>query len=163
MAQVRVGARFKLVAHKDGNSRDLTPWFNNLVLDQGLNLMGTGSWFTHCHVGSGNSVPTELQSALDSSVAVTSTVNSDTAGESASAPYYCYRRKVFRFAAGTFDGVNLGELALGNASTIWNRAQIKDNLGDPTIINVLIDEVLDVIAEVRFYANESDVTGTLNL
>ena len=47
--------------------------FPNLILDAGLERMGTGDYLDVCRVGSGTSLPTVLQTQLDAKIASTNT------------------------------------------------------------------------------------------
>lgn len=138
--------------------------FDNLILDAGLERMGTGSYLDVCRVGSGNSAPTNLQTGLDNKVASTSTIQSSTSGAQGAAPYYGWKKTTFRFNAGTATG-NLSEVGVGWGNTttdnfLYSRALIKDGNGSPTTITVLADEFLDVTYELRCYPNLTDVTIT---
>ena len=135
--------------------------FPNLILDAGLERMGVGSYLDVCRVGTGNSTPTALQTQLDNKIASTSTVLTNSYGAQPTAPYYGWRRKTFRFAAGVATG-NLSEVGVGwgnitTDNTIYCRARILDGVGAPTTINVLADEALDVIYEIRAYPPLTDV------
>ncbi len=153
-----------------GESRELAS-FENLILDSGLNRLGTGLAIDGACVGTGTTAPTNSDTSLASMLRVTSTRQSITelAG-STSAPYYAEWRIVYRFAAETAAG-NLSEVGLGWdanpwANTIgglWCRALIKDSEGNPTTITVLSDEVLDVVYTLQMHAPTSDITGTFNL
>lgn len=162
-----VGAIFKCVVRKADTHEIVkeTPEFHNLVLDSGLARMSVGAWIDRCVVGSGNSEPTATQVSLDNMVASTTTVAtgvSDTAGiQVTTAPFYWFGCRTWRFATGTATG-NLSEIGLGwDGSSLWNRALIRDNLGNPTTITVLADEYLDVFCEVRVYP--SDSSGSFNV
>ena len=138
--------------------------FPNLILDAGLERMGTGNYLDVCRVGSGTSLPTVLQTQLDAKIASTDTVQTQPRGAQATPPYYGWRRKTFRFAAGTATG-NLSEVGVGwgNITTdnfLFSRALILDGGGLPTTINVLADEVLDVIYELRLYPPLTDTVVT---
>lgn len=161
-----VGARFNLVKTCSITGKTVeSGWFENLVLDVGLNRIGVGTWFSSCSVGTSSATPQVTDIALGTFVAQTTTKNgSDVAGTAATSPFYSFRRATFRFPAGTFSGQNLAEVAIGwGGSNIFNRALIRDNLGDPTTITVLSTEVLDVVTEVRIYQLETDTTGTITL
>lgn len=132
--------------------------FPNLILNAGLERMGSGTYLDFCRVGNGSSPPTVEQTLLDSIVASTNTEQANTIGAQTSAPYYGWRRKTFRFAAGTATG-NLSEVGVGWGTTgqLFSRALILDNNGTPTTINVLAEEVLDVVYELRIYPPLEDV------
>lgn len=161
----KVGAKFKLIAHKgDGVPTRETEWFDNLVLDAGLDRMSVGTWIDRCCVGTGNSTPAATQTKLDSFVASTTTkqVNSvDTSNISSIPPYFAAKR-TWRFGAGIAAG-NISEVGMGWTDTnLWNRALIQDINGNPTTITVLSDEYLDVVSEIRVYPNET-ISGSFDL
>ena len=162
--------RFNLIVRKAQTNEIVreTGWFDNLVLDQGLDAMAEGGWFASCKVGTGNSSPVATQTQLDAYKALSINVQTQTQGVSSVAPYYKWSRKTFRFKAGDFNNTNLSEVAIGldntrNGAGIWNRALIKDGLGNPTVLTVLADEVLDVLCEIRVYQSQADINGHFNL
>lgn len=160
----KVGARFKLVAHKgDGVPVRETGWFNNLVLDAGLDRMSAGAWINRCCVGSGNSVPTRAQVQLDNLVASTTDAQvSSKPVTNLTTPIYYGALRTWRFGAGIAAG-NISEVGMGWAdNSLWNRALVRDINGNPTTITVLSDEYLDVVSEVRVYPAET-LSGQFNL
>lgn len=168
--KLQVGGRFKFTVRQQ-TTHEITRssgWFDNIVLDQGLDIMATKSWFQSCKVGRGNSEPQATQTQLDQFFAVSSTLYSSEYGAAQEAPYFLFSRKTYRFAAGVFDNTILSEVAIGHDTVnqgngIWNRALIRDDAGQPTTITVLQDEYLDVTCEVRVYPNTADVAGSFNL
>lgn len=162
----QLAGRFKIEAIKpDGTVRLLADWFENLITDNGLELFGNSStYLTYCQVGTGSTTPANGDTALVSRIAGTSTQQATSQGAQASAPYFCWRQKTFRFAEGVAAG-NLAEVGVGAASTgnLLSRALILDNMGSPTTITVLADEVLDVTYELRVYPATTDWTGTVTL
>lgn len=153
-----------------GESRELAS-FENLILDSGLNRLGTGSVIDGACVGTGTTAPANAQTTLASLLRVTNTQQSrvELSG-STSAPYYAECQIIYRFAAGTATG-NLSEVGLGWGTNtfantmdgLWCRALIKDSGGSPTTITVLSDEVLDIIYTLQLHPPTSDITGTFNL
>lgn len=161
----KIGARFKLIVRKskdDEISRE-SEWFDNIVLDSGLNQMSVGTWIDRCCVGTGNSVPVFTQTALDNFLASTiAMISSSSAPQTSIAPYYLATKVTWRFAEGAATG-NLSEIGLGwNDENLWNRALIRDAEGNPTTITILADEFLDVISEIRYYPQQS-FSGSFNL
>lgn len=157
---------FRLKARRpDGRVRVDTGWFPNLILDQGLNLIGTsGNWMDSCRVGTGNTAPAVGQTNLISHVAGTSTTQGTiNTGAQGSAPYYGYTQKTWRFSQGSAAG-NLAEVGVGtttsNGSNLFSRALILDGSLNPTTLTVLSDEFLDVSYELRVYVPPDDVNGT---
>lgn len=153
---LQMAGRFKFVAHKkDGSSRVLADWFDNLILDTGLERLGTGGVLGRCAVGADSTMPAVGQTALLNFIASTTTINAifRSVAEDQS---YVASQYVYRFAEGVAAG-NLSEVGVGWADeAMFSRALIKDDFGDPTTITVLSDELLDVIYEVRVYPDLSD-------
>lgn len=161
-----LAGRYRLVATKpDGSQRIVADWFDNLITDIGLDSIGNAAitQISACVVGSGSTAPSFADSALVAQVASTTTVQSNTTGSQPSAPYYGWRRAVYRFAAGVAAG-NLAEVGIKCSNgNLFSRALILDGGGSPTTITILIDEVLDVTYEHRIYPSLVDATGTVDI
>jgi hypothetical protein len=164
---VELAGRFKLVAtnSKTGATRLLADWFDNLIVNQGLNRIGVTSsqLFENCMVGSGTTSPVATQVSLTNQIASTNTKSvADVSGVDPSGVEYSYIRRTFRFPAGSATG-NLTEVGVGwNSTAIFSRTLIKDQNGQPTSIQVLSDEFLDVLYEFRIYA-PGDINGTVDI
>ncbi|WP_180072229.1 hypothetical protein [Acinetobacter sp. YH12200] len=158
-----IGARFKLIARKkDGSIARETDWFLNKVLASGLAQMSVGTWINRCCVGSGNSTPTSSQTSLDTLVASTTSFLTDVGVSHTTSPIYFGARRTWRFGEGVAAG-NISEVGMGwSDAAMWNRALIRDILGNPTTITVLSDEFLDVVAEIRVYPPEIQ-SGSFNV
>lgn len=157
---------FKIEATRpDGTRRVLADWFPNLILNGGLDRMGANAdYLNWCQVGSGSTAPVATQTALVNRIAGTNTHQNNANGAQASAPYYGWLRRTYRFAQGVAAG-NLSEVGVGWATSgsLFSRALILDGGGSPTTITVLSDEVLDVTYELRRYPGTVDLTGTVVL
>lgn len=161
--RVEMEGHFTLSAVSSRGRRVLAD-FDNLLLDAGLERIGTGSAITHVQVGTGSTAPAVSQTAL---VAFAASTNNQTASVDsyvAGPPVYHQCIKSFRFAAGVATGT-FSEIGVGWASSgsLFSRALILDGGGSPTTITVLSDETLDVDYRFRVYPSTSDVTGTLTL
>jgi hypothetical protein len=166
--RIRVGGRIKLSAMRpDGRMRPLTGWFPNLILDQGLDFLGTSGGTLRMAAGTGNTTPavTDTQLATQAGVQVANVV-SDTNGRQPSEPFFGWRIKVFQSAVGEITG-NLAEIGFGPASSdplqLFARALILDSGGSPTTITVLSDEALNAAYELRYYPPTADVVGSIEL
>jgi len=140
-----------------------TGWFPNTILNAGRNIMATeANWMTHCQVGTDATAPSQNDTSLLGWVAGTSTIQTTTNGQQPSAPYYGWKRRTYRFAAGTV-AANLSEAGIGwgtSGSTLISRARILDPiLQTPTTVTPLADELLDVTYELRYYPPLVDVTS----
>jgi hypothetical protein len=148
-----------------GSREIAVDWFENLILDQGLDFLASGvSYLNSCQVGTGSTAPAAGQTALTTHIAGTSTltgVGVTTTAESA--PYYVAHTLKYFFGEGVAAG-NLAEVGVGTATsgtTLFSRSLIKDTFGAPTTITVLPDESLEVTYQLRYYAPASDVSGSV--
>lgn len=155
--------RFRFVAIRpDGSERVLSDWSKNLILDGGLNRLGQGGAWDRCYVGSGNTAPAVGQTALSAQVAFSDNVIVQTGGTDSPTNTHAWARRTYRFTAGQAEG-NLSEVGVGWSGGLFARTLIKDELGDPTTITVLDDEILDVIYEVRAYPVLTDQVAVVTI
>lgn len=150
------------IRRPDGRIRFDTDWYENTILDSGRNYIATANFMTSCQVGTDNTAPNANQTALLGHHAGTTDITTtDEGNQAVSVPYYAWKRKVFRFAVGTV-AANLTEVGVGwgtTGSTLFSRAFILDpDTQNPTTITPLIDEILDVQYELRYYPPQTDVT-----
>lgn len=160
-----VAGRYKMaaVSAETGERRQLTGWFDNLVVNNGLDEMAANStWLNCCQVGTGATAAAATDTALQTYVAGTSTVLSSTIGEAGT--YYHWRQKVYQFALGAAEG-NISEVGIASATTgnVFSRALVVDGGGSPTTVTVLSMEYLEVTYEIRFYVASADVPHTLTI
>lgn len=162
----KLRGRYKLEAvdMATGKRRILADWFDNLITDNGLNLLATTSaWSTLCCVGSGNTAPANANTALVSLIASTSTTTVTTNANNGASPYIGTMTKTFRFPIGAATG-NLSEIGVGVIATnLFSRALILDGGGSPTTITVLSSEALDATYQLQVYVPLVDVTGTVTI
>lgn len=167
--QQKVSGRYKFkVLKSDRTVKYETGWCDNLITDNGLELIGTASaTWAYCSVGSGTTTPAFTDTQLATHIATTNTIASGgtSQGIVGSPDYYAFDIKTFEFATGTAAG-NLSEVGVGTASdgtSLQSRALIVDGNGDPTTITVLSDEILQVTFERRHHIPQTDVTGTVDI
>lgn len=153
-----------------GSRKIKADWFENLIVDQGLEFIGTESnldvAYRGCQVGSGNTPPQVSDTTLQNLIATSgSTIFNLITGVDTSGDPYVWGRKQYRFDQGAAEG-NLAEIAVGydvGGFTMFSRALIQDSGGNPTTIQVLSDEILDVFYEFRMYPPISDAVGTVDI
>lgn len=173
--RVGLAGYFKLEKYKTAANGDVieeskevcADWFPNLILNQGLDLLGSASTqlTIFCRTGSGSTTPANTQTALVSQIASSSTYQASSFGTNNTvSPYYGWRRVTYRFIAGVSTG-NISEVGVGGGATtlLFSRALVLDGLGAPTTITVLSDEVLDVTYENRSYPDLTDHSGSFTL
>lgn len=133
--------------------------FNNLILDNGLNLVFSDYiyWIVgYCSIGVGTAEPAVTDTSLTNH-------RFTTGGSILSAGnvsgIYRWATFTYRFnpnVAGTYT-----EIGIGRASNnLFSKSLIKDSNGNPIAITLLSDEYLDVTYELRFYINTTESTIT---
>ena len=140
--------------------------FPNLILDVGLREMGSSDqYLSYCSIGTSSVTPNASQTKL---LGLLRTTNANAVGEQTGANSddplkpYVWRRVTKRFAP-SGSNANISEISFGstsNGSTAFNRALVKDSVGNPSTITLLGDEYLDVVYELRIYPPMQDITGT---
>lgn len=152
-----------------GTRRILADWFDNIIVDSGLDAMADGSDYTDgCVVGSGNTPPVAGDTALETFVAgTTNTTGTPVRAAAGSAPYVISLTKVYRFGTGVAAG-NLSEVGISvgtatSGSVLFSRALITNSGGTPVTITVLPTEVLDVTYRLNVYPPVADASGTVTI
>lgn len=159
----RMKGRYKLAAVRGGTVQRETPWFDNLILNQGLDLIAsTASIMSSAHVGTGTTTPAVTQTALTAQVAASTNVTSASRTINTSSPYEMTSTVTIRFAQGAAAG-NLTEIGVGTGATLFSRALIVDGGGSPTTFPVAADEYLDVTYQIIVYPPLGDSTGTVSI
>lgn len=178
-----VQSYYKLVATNihTGKERVVADWFPNLITNAGLDYFGKRKvgnpgdnqpFKAVCCVGSGNNAPAVGNTALQTLVAATGVPTNNggipdqlVEGTSSAAPWYWFTRPRCRFPAGFAGGnVNISEVGVGPHQTaLFSRALVLDNLGAPTTVSVLVDEILDVYWEFRVYFSTADIVTNITI
>lgn len=161
---------YKLIVRRpDGRPRLTAPWFPNLITNTGLNNIGTSpySLFSYISVGNGNAPPTifdnQLASRIATSIQYPPAGINDTGGFVDGDRPYRYFTNIRRFSDGSAAG-NITEIGAGNTSnglSLFSRALVLDQNGNPTAITVLPDETLDVYYSLRMYIPAEDTFGSV--
>jgi len=146
-----------------------TGWFPNKLLNSGRNQMSQRSdWMNYAQVGTNNTPALATDTGLLSRVAGTSTIQSNSNGTQGSAPYYGWKRKTFRFGVGAgHGGFPISEGGVGWSATganLISRALILDPITQlETTVSPLVDELLDLSYELRYYPPLADVNQSVTL
>jgi hypothetical protein len=147
-----------------------TDWFNNLILDSGLNMKGTGGVDRRCHVGSGSSTPSASDTSLDNFIA---SVDSgfailDAGVQIEEFPYYGWSIRQYTFSTGAAEG-NISEIGITRddfsspSGPLFSRALVLDENGNPTTITILSNEILRVFYELRMYIPMADYINQIEI
>lgn len=161
----QLAGRYRLTALRpDGRRRPLADWFDNLILDRGLDEMASNAtWLDCCQVGGSAAAEAPSQTALLAPIAGSSTRVAANSRSASAPPWFSATKITYRFTAGQIVG-QISELGIGSSATLgsplFSRALIKDIYGNPNPGSVLADEALDVDYELGIYAPDGDITGT---
>lgn len=160
-----VAGQFRLVVRGPaGDIRRDTGWFDNLILDSGLNRWGTGIPVLGVAIGTNATAPAVGQTGLIAQAAYTTTSVSTDSGNLGAPDYISFRTQTYRFSAGTLNGT-YAEIGAGWASgaNMFSRALIVDILGVPAPVTVGITESLDVSYSFRCYPALTDVVSVVTI
>jgi hypothetical protein len=158
---------------KTGVRRPVTDWKPNAMLLSGMNQMADfSSWAglaSKCQVGTVSTpAPSTNDTQLLGYITGTATIVEHTSGAQPSAPFYGWDRTTYQFPVGPIGEQNLQEAGVGWATAnsppaLISRALFDDGLGGHPTFTPLIDEIMQVQAEVRYYPPLVDVIGTVTL
>jgi hypothetical protein len=156
---------YKLVV-RDALTHDVkreTDWFENIILDSGLNRLGTGNFIGFMHIGTGVSIPAAGDTGLATLAATTSTYNTGSLSNLGGPSYISSRIISYRFNAGVLNG-NYTEVGIGwSSSLLFSRALILDGSALPTSISVGITEYLDVYYQLRIVPDLTDHVSNVTI
>lgn len=179
----KVGGIIRLeVKREDGTLKEapgLNVDFNNLVVDSGLNNLASNPVMIYsytglvstCQFGTSNTPPANGQTNLVSPSGprqgwdFSYAVSSPNCGYVAGPPPYQWQRFRYIFPTGALNG-NYSEIGFFSATSggsMFSRALIKDEFGNPTTITILPTEQLTVTYELRRYPPTTDTSGVFNL
>lgn len=166
-----LSGRYNLVITKPDGTTTESGWFDNLILDQGLDQIGvTGSVCNVCQVGTGNTAVLPTQTALTTLLASRGNA-SDQYGfpsetySNGPPTYGSVHRFTYAFPQGAVIG-NLAEIGVGWASTgptLFSRALIVDGGGAPTTITVTAIDQLTVYYQLTMVPTTTAVSGSVIL
>lgn len=139
-----------------------TPWFDNIILDSGLNRWGTGLVIAGAAIGTDNTAPDVAQTGLLAQT--TYTTGAGTGHGTVSAlgvsPYNNTYTAVYRTVLGQLNG-NYYEVGCGWATgAMFSRALILTGGGSPTSISVTSSQQLDIVYQLSIYPPLTDTGPT---
>ena len=166
---MKVGGEYNIVIKKPDGTEIETGWFPNLILNQGLDMMGASagaSPIQYASVGTGSSTPIPTQTSLDSNLGGYSTYSANAGTSNAGAPTYAgLHTQVYSWPQGAVVG-NITEIGIGMATangSLFSRALILDSLGAPTSITLISIDQLIVYYRLSLTPPLTDITGTMVL
>lgn len=173
---IGLAGEYNLVVTRPDGSTTETGWFKNLILDQGLDRIGTTfvqygydysvMTYNHCQIGTGTTVPDATQTALTNFTAGVVTSNASASVTNAGSPTYASSRvSAYAFAQGAVVG-NMSEIGVGwsaSGSTLFSRALISDGTGSPTVITLTPIDQLTVYYKLTLTPVVTDGSGSVIL
>lgn len=141
-----------------------TGWFDNLITNNGMNLICTGIGYGVAVVGSGSVTPQFTDTSLQTLLATSSGTPTSAFGVQTSVePYYGWERKTAVFGIGAIQGT-IAEVGFGvSATNLFSRALLTDINGTPTTLTLGGIDRLTLTYEVRQYINITDNTYTIDV
>lgn len=146
--ELGIKGRYRLMTKKQGEITQDTGWFSNLITDNGMDLLATNTWFKYLSVGAGSTTPAYTDTALVNRITTSGALSSPGSQLDTTNNYVGFALTA-TFATGSAAGT-VAEVGIGSASngtSLFSRALIVDDLGNPTTITVLSDEDLVVVYE----------------
>lgn len=162
--RVRISGEYRLVLNAGTPRERDTGWFKNMVLDNGLNMLGSGpsSIFANCSVGTGTAAPAAGQTTLGTYLAQ-KLGTSSTAATNVGTPTYAGQfTSSYTFAQGAVIG-NIAEVGIGPGTlgtNLFSRSRIVDGSGTPTTLTVVALDQLTVYYRVTVTPVVTDATGS---
>lgn len=140
-----------------------TGWFDNLITDNGLNLLGTG-YSVNVYVGSDSAEPSYSDTSITGVLASVASGSFGGSGVQVSVePYYGWTKRVFTFAIGAVQGT-IRQVAIGSSSTnLLSKARLKTVAGVETELTLGGIDRLTLTYEFRQCIDTSDVSGSIDI
>lgn len=167
--------QYKIIVRRaDLSIREETDWFDNVILNQGIDGLFlssnaiTGSSYSRIDVGTGSTPAKVTDSALESKIGECGDYQYQyhkTSTQTEKSPYSFSFELGFRSALGGVVG-NISEVgffsAQENVNRLMSRSLVVDSSGNPTSITVKNDEYLDVIWKMTVYMGTGGNKFTFN-
>lgn len=167
-ANLKLQGEYNIVVKRDNETISETGWFKNLILDQGLDRIGTQGnvAISYAQIGSGTTPPNASDTSLQTYVAGSQSNPTATSYTNSGSPdYYGLLTYTFTFTQGSVVGT-MGEVGVGWTNTsgnLFSRALILDGSGNPTTISLTSIDQLVVYYRLRIYPPTVDVTGSVTI
>ena len=168
-----LSGEYNIVIKRGDGTTEETGWFHNLILNSGLDTMAAidpngynANLVSRCCVGTGTSTPTVTQTGLDAQIAQVDGGQNFAAYQVLNAGAPTYTTTLYYgwgFGQGTVIG-NIAEIGVGRPSgSLFSRALILDNSGNPTTITVTAIDQLTIYYRLNMSPPLADGTGTFTI
>jgi len=158
-SHVGFAGRFRLIVKRRGKVIEQTPWFANLVTDDGLDYAGERFIFpnSRCTVGSGTTTPAVTDTTLENFVAAQQSASQVSKTRDSSTRWMWVSRITnHQFAIGAVVGT-IAEVGIGLDDPLFSRSLIKDEAGNPTTLTLTAADQLFVLYDHRLYVDADPV------
>jgi hypothetical protein len=165
--ETKLSGEYRLVIKRNGEEID-TGWFKNLILNQGLDQLGTDGnvLIGYARVGTGTTAPAVTDTVLQAQVAASNAGPSNTTIVNSGAPNYTTLTTYeYTFTQGAVIG-NISEVGVGWATTgatLFSRALIVDNVGTPTTITLTAVDQLTIYYRLNASQPITDTTTAVTI
>ncbi len=162
---VQFGGRYRLqVFHGDTDIllQD-TGWFDNLITNNGMDLLGATYHDMYCYLGSETAAPQVTDTSITSLLGSSTLFSDGTGVQVTTAPYYGWHSRSFTFGIGAIVGT-IGQVAVGSSATnLFSKARLTNTSGTPTTLTLGGIDRLVLTYELRQYIDTSDHTYTIDV
>jgi hypothetical protein len=165
--KVALSGEYRLVIKRNGEEID-TGWFKNLILNQGLDQLGTNNavLIGYARVGTGTTAPAVTDTQLEAQVASSQLGPDDTTIVNSGTPSYTTLSTFeYTFTQGDVIG-NISEVGVGWAdtgATLFSRALIVDGSGTPTTITLTSVDQLTIYYRLNASQPLTDTTSAVTI
>ena len=166
--RVAFKGRYRCVLNENTDREVDTGWFDNLVLNSGLNWLGSNSGsnlFAYACIGTGTNAAAATDTSLQAYVASTSDLHFDSQSNVGPSTYAGTMQLHHAYPQGAVVG-NMAEVGVGWAaggSSLWSRARIVDGGGTPTTLTVTSLDQLTVYYSLTCTPVLTDLTGNVTI
>jgi len=172
---IRLSGRYKLTVRRHGLPRYVSPWFDNLILDEGLDYLGTMSGLAasvypngpcgYAHIGTGTSTPVVGQTHLDNFFAGALYTGAGVYANAGSPSYTGTATQFYTFAQGALVGV-FTEVGISRTLAdggLFSRALILDSNGVPSALQLESVDQLTIAYSLSIAPNLGTISGVVPL
>ena len=163
----KLSGEYNLVITKPDGTKTETGWFDNLILNQGLDRLGIDSGqINYVQVGTGSTTPANTQTSLSVFLAGSSQLTTANSVINSGSPLYQTSYTFnFTFSVGAVSG-SITEIGVGwgsSGATLFSRALIVDSNDVPVSVPITAEDQLSVYYKITVSPVLTDTTGTLSI
>ncbi len=167
-----MSGQYMMQVKRSGIIINETPWFDNMILNSGLDNLGKEvNFLQYCFTGSGNSTVSANNTSLASKIETTSGSPAQYAANysqysNSGAPNYETTTDIsYTFAQGEVVG-NISEVGIGpnlDGTELFSRSLVTTSTGQPTSIAVTAMDELTITYRLKLKPNVNTTTGSFTI